>query len=149
MAEVQENRRVYLVTGGTGLVILYSTIFLCLISLCRLGKRLNQLSNLIQMNQLVNGFFSHQRIVIYGSNELNNLSSRCSDPQATREIFSRIRPTHVIHLAAMVGGLFKNLKYKVIENVNGVTIYRWNSFVKIFLLMITFWNVAENLEYCI
>jgi len=23
------------------------------------------------------------------------------------------KPTHVIHLAAMVGGLFKNMKYKV------------------------------------
>lgn len=31
----------------------------------------------------------------------------------TKALFERIRPTHVIHLAAMVGGLFKNLKYKV------------------------------------
>ena len=28
-------------------------------------------------------------------------------------LFERVQPTHVIHLAAMVGGLFKNLKYKV------------------------------------
>jgi len=28
-------------------------------------------------------------------------------------LFERIKPTHVIHLAAMVGGLFRNLKYKV------------------------------------
>lgn len=27
--------------------------------------------------------------------------------------FRACRPTHVIHLAALVGGLFKNLKYKV------------------------------------
>jgi GDP-L-fucose synthase len=35
------------------------------------------------------------------------------DFESTKTLFERIRPTHVIHLAAMVGGLFKNLKYKV------------------------------------
>ena len=34
-----------------------------------------------------------------------------SDPAATRAIFERHRPTHVLHLAAMVGGLFRNLRY--------------------------------------
>ena len=28
-------------------------------------------------------------------------------------LFTRHSPTHVIHLAAMVGGLFKNMKYKL------------------------------------
>lgn len=28
-------------------------------------------------------------------------------------IFDKYKPTHVIHLAALVGGLFKNMKYKV------------------------------------
>lgn len=32
--------------------------------------------------------------------------------EATREIFEKYRPTHVLHLAAMVGGLFRNMKYK-------------------------------------
>lgn len=32
---------------------------------------------------------------------------------ATRALFERVRPTHVLHLAAKVGGLFKNLKFKV------------------------------------
>src|SRR4051794_37645734 len=32
-----------------------------------------------------------------------------SDINQTRELFSRIKPTYVIHLAAMVGGLFKNM----------------------------------------
>jgi len=36
-----------------------------------------------------------------------------SDAAATKALFERIRPTHVIHLAAMVGGLFRNLKYNV------------------------------------
>ncbi|KAG8466777.1 hypothetical protein KFE25_008156 [Diacronema lutheri] len=35
------------------------------------------------------------------------------DPVAVRTLFERHRPTHIIHLAAMVGGLFKNMKYKV------------------------------------
>jgi GDP-L-fucose synthase len=30
-----------------------------------------------------------------------------------RAVFEKHRPTHVIHLAAKVGGLFSNLKYKV------------------------------------
>ncbi|KAJ3238597.1 GDP-L-fucose synthase [Chytriomyces hyalinus] len=30
----------------------------------------------------------------------------------TEALFERVKPTHVIHLAAFVGGLFRNLKYK-------------------------------------
>ena len=44
------------------------------------------------------------------------LSSReadLCDYEATRSVFEKYAPTHVIHLAAMVGGLFKNMKYKV------------------------------------
>jgi len=33
--------------------------------------------------------------------------------EQTRQIFEKYKPTHVIHLAALVGGLFKNMKYKV------------------------------------
>ena len=32
---------------------------------------------------------------------------------ATKAMFAKHRPTHVLHLAAFVGGLFRNLKYKV------------------------------------
>lgn len=35
------------------------------------------------------------------------------DKEATRAIFEKHRPTYVIHLAALVGGLFRNMKYKV------------------------------------
>ncbi|SAL95899.1 hypothetical protein [Absidia glauca] len=31
----------------------------------------------------------------------------------TKAIFAKYKPTHVIHLAALVGGLFKNMKYKL------------------------------------
>ena len=32
---------------------------------------------------------------------------------STAAVFERVQPTHVIHLAAKVGGLFKNMKYRV------------------------------------
>ncbi|ORY89550.1 hypothetical protein BCR43DRAFT_499981 [Syncephalastrum racemosum] len=35
------------------------------------------------------------------------------DTEQTKAIFEKYKPTHVIHLAAMVGGLFKNMKYKL------------------------------------
>ncbi|KAG8915924.1 hypothetical protein FRC00_006505 [Tulasnella sp. 408] len=35
------------------------------------------------------------------------------DPKATEAMFEKYKPTHVIHLAALVGGLFKNMKYKL------------------------------------
>ncbi|CAM9217442.1 unnamed protein product [Sphacelaria rigidula] len=44
------------------------------------------------------------------------LSSKDGDlrnMEATKAIFEKYKPTHVIHLAARVGGLFSNLKYKV------------------------------------
>ncbi|KAG8862716.1 hypothetical protein FRB96_000726 [Tulasnella sp. 330] len=37
------------------------------------------------------------------------------DPKATEALFEKHKPTHVIHLAALVGGLFKNMKYKVLS----------------------------------
>ena len=37
----------------------------------------------------------------------------CSDRAAVEAIFDEHKPTHVVHLAALVGGLFKNMKYKV------------------------------------
>ncbi|CAL1547311.1 unnamed protein product [Lymnaea stagnalis] len=36
-----------------------------------------------------------------------------TDRNSTEALFERIKPTHVIHLAAMVGGLFRNLKYNL------------------------------------
>lgn len=35
------------------------------------------------------------------------------DRQSTDAIFKRVKPTHVLHLAAHVGGLFANMKYQV------------------------------------
>jgi GDP-L-fucose synthase len=36
-----------------------------------------------------------------------------TDRAATEALFKKIKPTHVIHLAALVGGLFRNLKYNL------------------------------------
>jgi GDP-L-fucose synthase len=33
--------------------------------------------------------------------------------EATKALFDEHKPTHCLHLAAFVGGLFRNLKYKV------------------------------------
>jgi len=35
------------------------------------------------------------------------------DEEQTKKLFEKYKPTHVIHLAALVGGLFKNMKYKL------------------------------------
>ena len=45
-----------------------------------------------------------------------------SDLAATKALFDKEKPTHIIHLAAMVGGLFKNLKYNLDFFVSG-TVY--------------------------
>ena len=36
-----------------------------------------------------------------------------SDMVQTQAVFEQHKPTHVIHLAAMVGGLFKNMKFNL------------------------------------
>jgi GDP-L-fucose synthase len=53
---------------------------------------------------------------LYGDKNFIYLSSKdCNlcDYEATLATFKRIQPTHVIHLAANVGGLFKNMAQKV------------------------------------
>lgn len=35
------------------------------------------------------------------------------DVEQAKKVFEKYKPTHVIHLAALVGGLFKNMKYKL------------------------------------
>jgi GDP-L-fucose synthase len=44
------------------------------------------------------------------------------DQAQTQKLFEKYKPTHVIHLAALVGGLFKNMKYKL-------TFYRDNTLI--------------------
>lgn len=44
---------------------------------------------------------------------LSSKDADLRDLESTRACFQKHKPTHVIHLAAMVGGLFKNMRYKV------------------------------------
>ena len=56
------------------------------------------------------------------------------DPVETKAIFEKYRPTHVINLAAKVGGLFSNMKsnhtywvgYQVMELFSSLTDSSWD-----------------------
>lgn len=80
---------VCLVTGGTGLV----------------GKAIEEAVR----QDKVNGVSPESEIWYFASSRDADLRDR----ESTRALFERLKPTHVIHLAAMVGGLFRNLRYKV------------------------------------
>jgi len=79
------EKKVVLVTGGTGLV----------------GKAIEYV---VEHGEKQDG-----EEWIYLSSKDGDLSDRA----ATKAIFEKYKPTHVIHLAAMVGGLFRNLKYNL------------------------------------
>ncbi|XP_012727631.2 GDP-L-fucose synthase [Fundulus heteroclitus] len=44
---------------------------------------------------------------------LSSKDANLMNKEETRAVFEKHRPTHVIHLAAMVGGLFKNMKHNL------------------------------------
>ena len=71
---------IVLVTGGTGLV----------------GKAMEEAAH-------CEGARSETWVFV-GSQECNLTSL-----EETRSLFQRIRPTHILHLAAFVGGLFANM----------------------------------------
>ncbi|CAL1283765.1 unnamed protein product [Larinioides sclopetarius] len=73
-----------LVTGGTGLV----------------GKAIE---NVVKANTLTD-----ENWVFLSSKDAD-----LTDVEQTNALFEKYKPTHVIHLAAMVGGLFRNLKYNL------------------------------------
>lgn len=76
------SQRVVLVTGGSGLV----------------GKSIQEF---ISQDPEATA----EKWIFVGSKDAD-----LCDLQATRELFSQHQPTHVIHLAAMVGGLYANMK---------------------------------------
>lgn len=78
------KNKVILVTGGTGLV----------------GKAIKEV---IEKENNPN-----EKWVFLGSKDGN-----LSDKAATEKIFETHKPTHVIHLAAMVGGLFHNMSHNL------------------------------------
>lgn len=89
--KIQEDapKKVILVTGGSGLV----------------GKALQHVITSTQDSRF--GGRSDEQWVFLGSKD-----GDLRKYDETRAIFERHRPTHVIHLAAMVGGLFRNMKQK-------------------------------------
>uniref|UniRef100_A0A0K0CZ35 GDP-L-fucose synthase n=1 Tax=Angiostrongylus cantonensis TaxID=6313 RepID=A0A0K0CZ35_ANGCA len=84
MAGGDSKKMIVLVTGGTGLV----------------GKAIEKI---VDMEQ-----HSDEKWVFIGSKDCD-----LCDLQSTRKLFDAVRPTHVIHLAAMVGGLFHNLAHNL------------------------------------
>ena len=77
---------VILVTGGSGLV----------------GKAVEEFVNSPK------GRKANERWVFCRSKDAD-----LRDAAQTRALFERVKPTHCLHLAAFVGGLFRNMKYKV------------------------------------
>jgi len=86
------SSNVILVTGGTGLV--------------------GQAIKWVVENELVGSKFgkrsTDEKWIFLSSND-----GDLKDFAATKAIFEKYQPTHVIHLAALVGGLFRNMKYKL------------------------------------
>lgn len=82
---------VVLVTGGTGLV----------------GKAIEHIINTEPVGSRF-GRKPDERWIFVGSSE-----GDLTNAEQTKKLFEKYKPTHVIHLAAFVGGVFKNMKYKL------------------------------------
>ncbi|XP_064628791.1 GDP-L-fucose synthase-like isoform X2 [Lineus longissimus] len=82
---MSSEKKVILVTGGTGLV----------------GRGIEHVVNHGEKRE-------DEQWVFVSSKDANLL-----DKESTKAMFEKYNPTHVIHLGAMVGGLFKNLKFNL------------------------------------
>lgn len=65
-----------------------------------------------------------------------------SDRAATEALFAKYKPTHVIHLAAMVGGLFRNLKYNL-------DFFRINTLINDNVLNVSFKTGVKKVVSCL
>ncbi len=83
--EKQLDKQVVLITGGTGLV----------------GSAIKTLINVCHLE------FDNKYIFI------SSKDYDLTDYTATREMFAKHKPSYVVHLAACVGGLYKNMNNKV------------------------------------
>ncbi|XP_046844817.1 GDP-L-fucose synthase-like [Xenia sp. Carnegie-2017] len=79
------EEKVIMVTGGTGLV----------------GQAIKIISEKEEKKEKERWIF------------LSSKDGDLSNTEETKAIFEKYKPTHIIHLAAMVGGLFRNLKYNL------------------------------------
>ena len=81
---MKETKMKVLVTGGSGLV----------------GKAIKHIVE-------VEGNKENEEWIFASSKDAD-----LTDAESTEKMFEKYRPTHVIHLAAKVGGLFGNLKVR-------------------------------------
>uniref|UniRef100_A0A2M4BUC0 GDP-L-fucose synthase n=1 Tax=Anopheles marajoara TaxID=58244 RepID=A0A2M4BUC0_9DIPT len=95
------SEKVVLVTGGTGLI----------------GRAIETVINEEKP--------ADERWVFVGSKEAD-----LTDLESTRLMFEKYRPTHVVHLAAMVGGLFHNMS-------NNLDFLRKNMFINDNILLLS------------
>jgi len=65
-----------------------------------------------------------------------------SNTAATEALFDKVKPTHVIHLAALVGGLFRNLKYNL-------DFYRINSMINDNVLNLSYQRGVKKVVSCL
>ncbi|KAJ7764567.1 hypothetical protein DFH07DRAFT_811656 [Mycena maculata] len=87
----QTEMAVVLVTGGRGLV----------------GKAIEHIINTEPIGSKF-GKLPNETWVFVGSSEAD-----LRDPEQTCKLYEKYKPTHVIHLAALVGGVYRNMKYKL------------------------------------
>lgn len=107
------SNKVILVTGGTGLV----------------GKAIQKV---VEEEKKVN-----ETWIFVSSKDANLLSK-----EETKSLFNKHKPTHVVHLAAMVGGLFRNLKYNL-------DFLRNNMIINDNILHTCFENKVEKVVSCL
>ncbi|KAK1119627.1 hypothetical protein K0M31_013047 [Melipona bicolor] len=81
---MSEGRKIILVTGGTGLV----------------GRALQ---NITESNK-----DAKEKWIFVGTKDAD-----LCDKKSTEKLFEKHKPTHVVHLAAMVGGLFHNMAHNL------------------------------------
>ncbi len=77
------------------------------------------------VGQAIKSYISNNTNSIDNKNEtwifLSSSDGDLRDRKQTDAIFDKYRPTHVIHLAAKVGGLFANMKQKVRKRIRIVS----------------------------
>lgn len=112
--KTDSEKKVILVTGGTGLV----------------GKAIEFIATGEEKRD--------NEEWIFVSSKDGNLSDRA----ATEALFKKTKPTHVIHLAAMVGGLFRNLKYNL-------DFFRINSMINDNVLNVSFESKVKKVVSCL
>jgi GDP-L-fucose synthase len=110
----EQKNKVVLVTGGTGLV----------------GSAIKHMVE-DEMKR------DDERFVFLSSKDAN-----LNDYNETKALFLKHKPTHVIHLAALVGGLFKNLR----QNLD---FFRVNSHINDNILQCAYETGVEKVVSCL